>query len=129
MTFNEIRQAIESRFATWSTTPIKWDNVEGTTGEIKGQAWIRITINSGASIIASVADAPEVRHTGLIDVQVFVEEGRGTRPAYVIADEIAQLMQFYRTGHFETEAASLTRVGHTSGWFSLLVSVPYRAGC
>lgn len=161
MTFEEIRQAIEGRFADWLHTPIHWDNIDGAMytqaaidnriidlalndkwpGADQGApadnqeiaahevSWIRLTILHGASTVASISNAPEVRRTGIISVQVFTPEHRGSGPAHRLADKVAELIQFYRSGHLETMASSVERVGKEEDWYNLLVSTPFRAGC
>lgn len=128
MTFEEIRTAIEERFAGWTGPSIQWDNMPPIEKPYD-QPWVRLTIQHGASTAASVASAPEVRRTGIIDVQVFTPESHGTGEAHRLADQVVSLLQFYRSGHLETMASSVERVGKEEDWYNLLVSTPFRAGC
>lgn len=132
MTFSEIHNAVVARMASWADAPYAWDGQPSSRAVLDAQAakqpWVRLSINHGTSTTAALGTNPEVRRTGLIFVQVFIAENSGTRPANQIADSLAAHLQYYRDGHFETLAASLTRVGPQDGWYQCNVSLPFRAG-
>lgn len=132
MTFESIRAAVESRLADWADAPVAFDNVP-TQPSVQAaidarDPWVRLTINHGASSTACLGDAPEVRRTGLVQCQVFTDEGVGTKAAAGLADSLADHLQYYRTGALETLAASVQRVGSESGWFQYNVTLPFRSG-
>ncbi|MAL98266.1 MAG: hypothetical protein CL583_07415 [Alteromonadaceae bacterium] len=132
MTFNEIRIAITSRMAAWSDAPVAYDGSPTSEAVTQAQGnktpWTRLTIQHGASFTAGIGVNPHVRHTGLIVVQIFAAPNAGTRTGMELADSIAAHMQYYTSGHLETLAASLFRVGEVNGYFQLNLSIPFRAG-
>lgn len=132
MTFEQIRVAIESHMAAWPDAPIAWDGVPASDAVKAAQdakePWIRLTINHGQSSTAALGSGPEVRRTGLVQVQIFTADNQGSRPAAVLADSVAEHMQYYTDGQLETLAASVQRVGPDNGWFVYLASTPFRAG-
>lgn len=132
MGFESIRQVIESRMAAWTDAPIAYDGVPNSpalqTAIDTKEPWVRLTIQHGDSQTAALGAAPEVRRTGLIQVQVFVAENQGSRPAAVLADSLASHLQYYTVDSLETLAASVQRVGPQDGWFMYILTAPFRAG-
>lgn len=131
MGFEDIRMAIESRMAAWANAPIAWDGVPASAAVKAAQEakepWVRLTLNHGASLTAYIGDGPKARRTGLIMIQVFTAENRGSRPAALLADSIAAHIEYYQDGPLETQAASVQRVGPQDGYYMYLVSAPFRA--
>lgn len=133
MGFDEIRQAIEAYQMTWpGTEPVALDGTATPPAVVAAKEsydpWIRMTLNHGASLTAGIGSAPCVRRTGLIQLQVFTPEQKGSAPAAQIADSLAAHWEFYQAGHFETQAASVQRIGPQDGYFQFNVTVPFRAG-
>ena len=132
MTFEQLRIAVESRMAQWTDAPIAFDGVPASPAlqtAIDGkQPWVRLTINHGDSFTAGVAQSPCVRRTGLIQCQIFTAENRGSRPAALLADSLAQHIEYHQDGQLETQAASIQRIGPSDGWYMYLLSCPFRAG-
>lgn len=132
MMFEEIRAAIEGHLAGWIGGPVAFDNVAAgsavTGAQRDKRPWVRLTIQHGDSLTAYVGDGPRARRTGLIMCQVFVAERVGSRPAALLADSLAQHLEYWQDGPLETQAASVQRVGPQDGWFMYVVSCPFRAG-
>jgi len=132
MTFDEIRIAIESRLVSWDGVPVAFDgapNGPSVDAAIANQEpWIRLTIQHGDSFTAGVGSKPCVRRPGLIQCQVFTLDNQGSRQAYQIADSLAEHLQYWRTGHLETLASSVQRIGPSGGTYQINVSTPFRAG-
>ncbi|MBY6111218.1 DUF4128 domain-containing protein [Halomonas sp. DP1Y21-3] len=130
MTFDEIRIAIESRMVAWDGVPVAYDgapNGPSVDAAIANQEpWVRLTIQHGDSFIAGLGSEPCVRRPGLIMCQVFTKDNQGSRQAYQIADSLAAHLQFWRTGHLETLASSVQRVGPSDGWYQALLRTPFR---
>lgn len=126
--------AIDNRFDELEIGD-KWPGAEtGATANSKTLSeydvpWIRLTIQHGDSMVASIGTSPEVRRTGLVDIQILAPKHKGSASAYQLADKVADIIQFYRSGHLETMASSVERVGKEEDWYNLLVSTPFRAGC
>ncbi|MGE6580398.1 phage tail terminator-like protein [Vreelandella aquamarina] len=132
-TFESIRLAIERRLASWDGVPVEYDGAPQTP-ELKAaieakQSWVRCTIQHGASLVASISNRPETRRTGIIQLQVFTPENRGSRPAALLADSLAAHFEYHQDGHLTTDAASVQRVGESDGWYQYNVGVPFSAGC
>lgn len=131
MGFEDIRLAVEIHLAAWPDAPVAFDNVQ-TQPSVQGaidakEPWVRCVINHGDSLTAGIGAAPCVRRTGLIQCQVFTAERIGSSQAAQIADSLAQHLEYWQDYKFETQAASVQRVGPQDGWFMYLVSVPFRA--
>ena len=130
--FEDIRAAVEVHASEWKDAPLDLDAVpkEKTLSasiDDKG-AWCRLTINHGVSMTAGIGSAPCVRRTGLIDIQVFTPEHKGSSPAAKLADRLAEHWEYWQKGHISTQAASVRRIGSSDGWYQYNVSIPFRAG-
>lgn len=133
MGFEEINSAIQIRMGAWVGVPVAYDGIKNTADtqaviDRKGR-WVRLSINHGDSLVASISNQPETRRTGLIMVQVFTEDGEGSRPAATIADSLAEHLEYWRQGDLETRAASVQRIGPENGQYQYNVTVPFLAGC
>lgn len=118
--------------ASWDGVPVAFDNVPASQAVLDAQAaktpWVRLTINHGDSFTSGLGSEPCVRRTGLIAVQVFSAEGRGSRDAHLIADSLAAHLQYYNDGQFSTLAASVQRVGPRDGYYQMNCTTPFRYG-
>lgn len=132
MTFEEIRLAVESHMASWTDAPIAYDGApigpSVKDAQDSGTPWVRLTIQHGDSFTAGVGQGPCVRRTGVIFVQVFTNRDIGSRPAMLLADSLAQHLEYFTSGKLETQAATLTRVGPKDGYYQVNVSCGFRAG-
>lgn len=139
MTFEEIRQVLTGRVVAWAGVPVAYDGMpesaEVTTAQGSGEPWARATIVPGDSFTASIGDGPKARNTGLLMMQVFVkppdritaDNPPASIEAYRIASSLAEHLSYYQNGYLVTRAASMTRVGPSSGYYQVNVSVPYVA--
>lgn len=131
MTFEDIRLAVESHLASWDGVPVAYDNVATQpsvqTAIDAKEPWVRLTIVPGDTLTAAIGDGPKARHTGMLLLQVFTAENVSSAKAMQLADSLAQHIQYWQDGKFETQAASLTRVGQQNGWYQVNVSASYRA--
>ncbi|MEG3078479.1 phage tail terminator-like protein [Halomonas sp. 5021] len=132
MTFEQIRIAVESKLASWDGVPVEYDGAPQSQELIAAieakQSWARATIQHGNSSAPYKGSEPGIRRTGLLTFQIFTDKDKGSRPAALLADSLAEHFQFYRSGGLELLTASVQRVGPDSGWYMYLVSVPFRAG-
>ena len=131
-TFESIRLAIERRLASWDGVPVEYDGAPHCPAlkaaiEAK-QSWVRCTIQHTQSITAGIGSSPCVRRTGLVQFQVFTDRLKSSRPAALLADSLAAHFEYYQDGQFETQAASVQRIGDSDGWYMYLVSLPFRMG-
>ncbi|KTG25382.1 hypothetical protein AWR38_01020 [Idiomarina sp. WRN-38] len=133
-TFESIRLAIETRLSTWDGVPVEYDGAPQSQDLIAAigakQSWVRCTILHGESRTVAVGQAPCVRRTGVLTFQVFTPVNNGSRPAALIADSLAQHFEFYQSGQFETQSASVQRAppGDDYDWYQYTVMIPFRAG-
>ena len=132
MTFEEIRLAVDFHMAGWNGPPVAYDGTRNSPAVNQAIAtksdWVTLTINHGASITAGIGSDPCVRRTGLIDIQVFTPEHKGSSPAAKLADKLAEHWEYWQKGHISTQAASVRRIGSSDGWYQYNVSIPFRAG-
>lgn len=141
MGFEDIRRAVEFRLSGWDVVPMLADGAptpktddqldqRAVTNAIRAkESWVRCTINHGVSLVASISNQPETRRTGLLQLQIFTPENRGSRPAALLADSLADHFEYWEDGHLTTEAASVQRIGPSDGWYQYNVSVPFSSGC
>lgn len=131
-TFESIRLAIETRLSTWDGVPVEYDGAPQSQELIAAieakQSWVRATIQHGSSFTAGVGSDPCVRRTGLIQFQVFTDRLKGSRPAALLADSLAAQFEYYQSGQFETQAASVQRIGESDGWYQYNVTLSFRMG-
>lgn len=131
MTFEQIRQAIADRMASWPDAPLEmdgWQRTKPVQDAIDaGQAWVRVVIQHGDSLTASLGADPGVRRTGLVMCQVFTADNQGSRSAMLLADSLAAHLEHYRDNHFLTRAASAQRVGPDNGYYQINLAVPFVA--
>lgn len=132
MTFEQIRIAIESRLATWDGVPVEYDGAPKSQALIAAieakESWVRASIQHGSSFTAGIGSTPCVRRTGLLTFQIFTDKDKGSRPAAMLADSLAAHFEYYQSGQFETQAASVQRIGESDAWYQYNVSLSFRAG-
>ena len=138
--FESIRIAVETLMANWGDVPVLPDgaatpNTEdpkddrAVTDAIRAKSsWVRCTIQHGNSSAPYKGSEPGIRRTGLLQFQVFTPENKGSRPAALLADSLAEHFQFYRSGGLELLTASVQRVGPSEGWYQYNCTIPFRSG-
>jgi len=131
-TFEGIRLAIERRLASWDGVPVEYDGAPQTPAlkaaiEAK-QSWVRCTIQHGNSSAPYKGSEPGIRRSGLLQFQAFTPDNKGSRPAALLADSLAEHFQFYRDAGLELLTASVQRVGASDGWYQYNCTIPFRAG-
>ena len=109
-TFQDIREAIETRFSTnWTATDVSWDNVSYTPDS--ETAFVRLMINEVDSFQVSMATAPCHRFTGIIHIQVMVPVGTGTNIARGYADSISAIFRNAVFDDIHCRTPRIVRVG------------------
>lgn len=109
----------------WTRTPVVYDNTEQT---YQNTSWIRVTIAPATAEPACIG-SNKIRVTGQIIIQIFTPIGDGPKPAFEIADEIAELMQNKSIGSVtNTWTAETLRIGDdNNGWYQINVLIPFHA--
>ena len=130
MSFNDERAAIEGRFASgYSNTPIQFEDIPFAQ---PSTAWVALTILSGAGINTSIGGTRQVqRFAGIIQIDVYIPEDTGTKPARDIADLVDPIFNnaqfsFGSSGTITTFVPSYQTLGVENGWYHAVVSVAYQ---
>ena len=131
MTYEEIRQAIMARMASF--TGIDKARVEYPNPDIRIDTtginlWCRLSIQYAPAHMAGMADKPYTRKPGLIVIQCFAREGKGLKSLTDLADKLEAHFAYWRTGDLECLEASLIPAGRYDGWEQVNVRIPFRAG-
>lgn len=98
--------------------------------EPSGERWIRVTIQPGETIPASIG-ATLTRTLGFLFIQVFIPVGQGSQPANEIADKISAFLNLTQLtpalGQDITfNTVSLEHVRDTAQWSEWLASCKFR---
>jgi len=109
----------------YSTTPVAYDNHEFVK-PTDGSSWVRFTILEGDSDLAGIGASTRLfRNTGVIVCQVFIQAGKGSKPALDIIDVLTTLWSGASFNGITCRAASVARVGTDEGWYQVNLSIPY----
>lgn len=127
MTFDDIRIALQTRMIAWLDAPLAFDGHPSPPAVKTAQAdktpWCRVTIRDGDSGFATTAST---LRPGVLFVQVFTADGIGDALARQLASSLAAHLEGWTSGALRLEAATLTNIGPSDGWYQLNVSVPWR---
>lgn len=130
--FEQIRQIVETRMSQWDGVPVAYDGVPNSpvlqAAIDNKESWVRCVVSHGGSITAYVGDGPKARRTGHIRFNIFTPLDRGSRPAAMIADSLAEHFEYWQSGHFSTQAASVSRTGPEDGTYRYVVRIEFTAG-
>ena len=122
--YAQIIEDLHTFMATnWTASPVAYDNVETA---IEAGPWIRVTV-SPATADPVCLGHDKIRVEGQIIVQIFVPVGRGSKPAYSLADDVAALLQNRKIGSvLHTRTAEVLRLGDDGlGWYQVNVLIPF----
>jgi hypothetical protein len=123
-TFQDIRQAVESRFSTnWTATDVSWDNVPYAPDA--NTAFVRLLINEVESFQASIAGTPCHRFIGIISVLIMVPVGTGTNTARGYADAVAGIFRNANFSDIQCRSPRIVRVGDIGEHFQYSVLVNF----
>ena len=126
--FADTEKIIQERLKNnWTTTPIAYSNVDSRLLEDGDDPWIRCTIVEGASSQHAMGDPTghgNVRHVGVITIQVFVREHTGTRQSRTYLDTLKSYWQVEDQG-LTFRPASVFPVGVVNGWYQTNLDIPY----
>lgn len=136
MNYEDLRRTLERHFKAAFQTgipvafPVQFENV--TFRQPTGEPWGRFSIRLGDRSNASVGTTHK-RTVGLVYLQVFVPENRGTKPATELADRFAAAFddrELTTDGGtmVQFRSASSETIGLTGeGWHQTNLSVPFWA--
>jgi len=116
--FQNIRQAIESRFLTnWTATDVSWDNIPYTPNA--NTAFVRLMIDEIDSFQASMATIPCHRIIGIIHILIMVPIGTGTHVARVYADDAAAIFRNANFDGIQCRSPRIVRVGDIGEYYQI----------
>ncbi len=122
MSFVNERLLIEDRFeATWTFTPIAWDNVEFDSPN--NDNWVRFNILNGVGDYRAINNLK--RHTGVIVVQIFAPRNSGTSTIRQYADYAVAIFDNRSFGDVVCGVANMETVGTDDIWHQINVNIPY----
>ncbi len=122
MSFAEERKTIENRFSTeWTATPIAYDNAPFNPPA--NSDWVRLNIQNGDSGYRSLEST--VRHTGIINVQIFTPVNKATKTSRQYADIVSDIFSDQRFGDVVTDVSSISIVDDDEAWLQTNVTTPY----
>lgn len=126
-------QAFKAGWATSPPFPVVFDNHNLNEA---GEAWGRFSITYGENTPAAIG-ADHTRTLGIINLQVFIPEGQGTKPANLAADRLQSVFRFQRFTategsakayiEFEHGADGPTPKGTKEGFAQFNISARFRA--
>ena len=125
MSFATARRDIEGRLtANWATTSIAYDNVPFKTPS-DSTSWVRLRIFEENVTRLNIGNPGTHRVSGLIVVEIFVPQGRGTQTVRGYADTIAAVFRDQQFSGITCREATPRSVGEYEGWWQYNVSVPF----
>lgn len=132
MSYKTEGDAIEQYFTTaWgATTKIKYDNVKWEEPKAD-DSWVSLSLTNDAADVISVNPTALYRFPGVVIVQLFRKEGKGTGPLDALADQVMTLFRHKvlalpaSEGYIHFKVPYKRRVGLANGWFQVNVVAPF----
>lgn len=123
-TFQDIREAIETRFSTnYTDTDISWDNV--VYAPSSETPFVRLIINEVDSFQVSMSTTPCHRFTGIIHALIMVPVGTGTNAVRGYADTIADIFRNATFDGVHCKTPRIVRIGDVGEYYQLSVLVNF----
>lgn len=122
MSFDAPRESAETIMEAWGGLPIAYDNVNFDSQAHK--EWLSITILNGDSFETAIG-ANCVKHTGVIEMQIFTTQWGGSARARLIANEVSNLFKGLVDDGVIYRAGVYTRVGHESDFYQGNLTIPW----
>lgn len=126
----EIRKLIE----TFTSKAIKKEHFQFQNQLLEGgkpftpphnEIWAQVSFGGGDKRIVGLADKPCTRTTGMLFIQLFAPRNTGTDPALIVAEKLAEHVQFYSIGGLELQASSVIEVPNNPDFYQVNVHTPY----
>lgn len=131
MSFADAQKAVENRFMDrWgSTSKIRYENQDWPDPK-KDPDFVTITLIEATGTKIELRQRALTRYSGLIVLQVFVKEGKGTGRTSEYADKFGDI---FRLAEFQEDNSGLIRcrvpdklpIGTTNGWYQTNVRCTY----
>lgn len=130
-TYVDIVDTIMDHFATeWgATTQIIYE--ESNREEIKinpNENWVRLSIIpfNSRSASSAVGDGGLNRHNGMIAIQVYVPESKGTVTHRSLVDKAVDVFDRQRFSVIRCGVTHVSKPAREGGWYFKTVSTPYK---
>ena len=125
---NTTREQLISTFMTgWgSRTSVAQENHQFDDSSVV--EYVSLTLINFNSRNATIGAATQrrKRHTGVLQIKIFVKPDTGIKAAYEHADAIAVFMDNINLSNLFTYSSDVRRGGETdSGFYTVIVDVPY----
>lgn len=134
-TFQEAREAIETRFTTMfdtAKTPVQFSNMtllkkgnESVRTPFVGPTWVRLNLIGGQSVQQEVTRAITTIN-GIINIGVFSTQDIGAKLVIDIVDEIFPIFNAQVFNGIRTDAATIREIPPNNGWYQMNITVPYK---
>lgn len=122
MSFAAERKSIENRFKTeWTATPIAYDNVPFNPPA--NSDWVRLNIQNGDSGYRALEGS--IRHTGIINVQIFTPVNKATKTSRQYADIVSSIFSDKRFDDIVTDVSSINIIDDDDAWLQTNITTPY----
>lgn len=89
------------------------------------EIWAQVSFGGGDKRIVGLADKPCTRTTGMLFIQLFAPRNTGTDSGLIVAEKLAEHVQFYSIGGLELQASSVIEVPNNPDFYQVNVHTPY----
>lgn len=130
MTLEEARQAIVGRMRTFNGIAhdrIQYPNAPGFNVPVDG-LWCRLNTIGGSSFISGIADVPNTRRTGTINIQCFARIHTGEKSITELCDALLAHFEYFTKKHLECLQGNTTNAGIDNNFLQYNVIIGYRIG-
>ena len=130
MSFADERRAIEGRLAdNFTALPVRFDNLPFDQPHDAG--FVALSIRAGQARQVSTGPRPLHRHTGTIQLDIFVPEDSGTQVSRAHADSLAAIFRGARfaagdSGTITCRTPRIDTPGVRDGWHLISLRIPYQ---
>ncbi len=131
MTYEALANTIRTKFQTDIVIPASltevtfYDNQEAGRPEYPKDLWLRVNILNGEMRQASLGAARRFRTTGILEVQIFVPIGRGTKSSDEVIDAIVVSFRGVSENGVTYLSPSREPQGRPDSFYQINVTVPF----
>ncbi|MCP3684777.1 MAG: hypothetical protein GY861_19080 [bacterium] len=106
---------------------VLYENVETGNEVEQGEAHLELSIIDGITNRMNLGNTNRLhRYEGFININIYVEKGKGTRYAKELADAVSGIFRDQLFNGVLCRSPSLARLGNVGGWFQYTVSIPFQ---
>lgn len=89
------------------------------------EIWAQVSFGGGDKRIVGLADKPCTRTFGMLFIQLFAPRNTGTDSVLIVAEKLAEHVQFYSISGLELQAASVIEVPNNPDFYQVNIHTPY----